>query len=210
MLANQAGQAFEHVLTRVGEIARPIEGIAMGAREQAAGLGKINAGVTDPDQVTQQNAAMVKEATAVGFPFRRVPKGLPQGCPVPDLVGLGGPSGRNARPVADPRRTVFVGFSRARGRATEGPEGRWRRLAGFPTGLSQPSDVAVAAPRSDRPDGDLAGPACEDAGQVSCQAAPSRQRLRPVSGKGIVPLSGEGMTGLDGPRKPTGPTFAAS
>ncbi|MCO8146350.1 hypothetical protein NHN26_14065, partial [Rhodovulum tesquicola] len=42
-------------------------GIATGAQEQSVGLGEINVGVTQLDQVTQQNAAMVEEATAAGM-----------------------------------------------------------------------------------------------------------------------------------------------
>ena len=39
--------------------------IATAAREQTTGLGEINSAVNQMDQVTQQNAAMVEEATAV-------------------------------------------------------------------------------------------------------------------------------------------------
>ncbi|MDO6755678.1 methyl-accepting chemotaxis protein, partial [Phaeobacter inhibens] len=39
---------------------------ATGASEQSTGLHEINTGVTQLDQVTQQNAAMVEEATAAG------------------------------------------------------------------------------------------------------------------------------------------------
>ncbi|NRB17269.1 MAG: hypothetical protein HRU33_06755, partial [Rhodobacteraceae bacterium] len=38
--------------------------IAEGAAEQSTGLFEINTGMTQLDQVTQQNAAMVEEATA--------------------------------------------------------------------------------------------------------------------------------------------------
>ena len=40
--------------------------MAVGSAEQSTGLGEINVGVTQLDQVTQQNAAMVEEATAAG------------------------------------------------------------------------------------------------------------------------------------------------
>jgi methyl-accepting chemotaxis protein len=41
-----------------------VSDIAAGASEQSTGLAEINIGVTQLDQVTQQNAAMVEESTA--------------------------------------------------------------------------------------------------------------------------------------------------
>jgi methyl-accepting chemotaxis protein len=38
--------------------------LAASAKEQATGLGEVNAAVNQMDQVTQQNAAMVEESTA--------------------------------------------------------------------------------------------------------------------------------------------------
>ena len=38
--------------------------LAASAKEQATGLGEVNAAVNQMDQVTQQNAAMVEQATA--------------------------------------------------------------------------------------------------------------------------------------------------
>ncbi|MBY6059072.1 methyl-accepting chemotaxis protein, partial [Leisingera daeponensis] len=50
----------------VTHISQLVSGIAEGAAEQSTGLNEINTGVTQLDQVTQQNAAMVEEATAAG------------------------------------------------------------------------------------------------------------------------------------------------
>ena len=63
-LVGKAGEALNSIVNRVGHISQLVSEIAVGAAEQSTGLGEINIGVTQLDQVTQQNAAMVEEATA--------------------------------------------------------------------------------------------------------------------------------------------------
>lgn len=63
-LVGRAGGELKKITERVGEISNHISGIASGAAEQATTLAEINTGVSQLDQVTQQNAAMVEEATA--------------------------------------------------------------------------------------------------------------------------------------------------
>ncbi|EBA18643.1 methyl-accepting chemotaxis protein [Roseobacter sp. SK209-2-6] len=65
-LVGKAGDALHNIVERVSHISKLITGIAEGAVEQSTGLGEINTGVTQLDQVTQQNAAMVEEAKASG------------------------------------------------------------------------------------------------------------------------------------------------
>ncbi|WP_264212563.1 methyl-accepting chemotaxis protein [Leisingera thetidis] len=65
-LVGKAGQALQSIVERVTHISQLVSGIAEGAAEQSTGLGEINTGVTQLDQVTQQNAAMVEQATAAG------------------------------------------------------------------------------------------------------------------------------------------------
>ncbi|ARE40092.1 Methyl-accepting chemotaxis protein [Rhodovulum sp. P5] len=63
-LVARAGEALKDIAERVGAIAGMVDEIASGAQEQSVGLGEINIGVGELDRVTQQNAAMVEEATA--------------------------------------------------------------------------------------------------------------------------------------------------
>ena len=65
-LVGKAGRALSNIVDRVSHISKLVSGIAEGAVEQATGLNEINTGVTQLDQVTQQNAAMVEQATAAG------------------------------------------------------------------------------------------------------------------------------------------------
>ncbi|WIY25633.1 methyl-accepting chemotaxis protein [Parasedimentitalea psychrophila] len=65
-LVGQAGKALGNIVDRVNHISQLVTEIAEGSAEQSTGLGEINIGVTQLDQVTQQNAAMVEQATAAG------------------------------------------------------------------------------------------------------------------------------------------------
>lgn len=69
-LVEEAGGALDDVLTRVADVSRMVTGIANSAGEQAQGLQEINVGVSNLDRVTQQNAAMVEEATASAHMMR--------------------------------------------------------------------------------------------------------------------------------------------
>ena len=63
-LVGDTGQALGGIVAKVGEIDALIGEIAKSSQEQALGLSQVNTSVNQMDQVTQQNAAMVEEATA--------------------------------------------------------------------------------------------------------------------------------------------------
>ncbi|SMX45110.1 methyl-accepting chemotaxis protein [Maliponia aquimaris] len=63
-LVEEAGGALQEVLAKVADVSDAVSGIANSAGEQAQGLQEINVGISNLDRVTQQNAAMVEEATA--------------------------------------------------------------------------------------------------------------------------------------------------
>jgi methyl-accepting chemotaxis protein len=63
-LVGRTGEALGSIVDRVSDIDKLVGDIATGSREQSVGLGEINIGIAQLDQVTQQNAAMVEEATA--------------------------------------------------------------------------------------------------------------------------------------------------
>ncbi|MGK6323567.1 methyl-accepting chemotaxis protein [Sphingomonas sp. DT-51] len=63
-LVSETGSALERIIARIGEISTLVATIADSAKHQATGLQQINTAVSEMDGVTQQNAAMVEEATA--------------------------------------------------------------------------------------------------------------------------------------------------
>lgn len=75
-LVNRTGDALTDIVERVTNIAGLIGQIATGAQEQSMGLGEINVGVSQLDMVTQQNAAMVEEATAASATLKHEAQSL--------------------------------------------------------------------------------------------------------------------------------------
>jgi methyl-accepting chemotaxis protein len=63
-LVTETEQALTGIVDKVTDIDGLIATISRSAQEQATGLHQVNAAVNQMDQVTQQNAAMVEEATA--------------------------------------------------------------------------------------------------------------------------------------------------
>jgi methyl-accepting chemotaxis protein len=63
-LVRRTGTSLGTIVDAVANVAGLVGGIAGSAREQAQGLSEINTSVNQLDKVTQQNAAMVEEATA--------------------------------------------------------------------------------------------------------------------------------------------------
>lgn len=63
-LVSETGKALQRIIGRIGEISTLVGAIATSAEQQATGLQQVNTAVSEMDGVTQQNAAMVEEATA--------------------------------------------------------------------------------------------------------------------------------------------------
>ncbi|WP_299007190.1 methyl-accepting chemotaxis protein, partial [uncultured Caulobacter sp.] len=63
-LVREMGDAMQDIVGKVDEIDGLMGGIASLAADQSEGLGQINIAMSQIDQNTQQNAAMVEEATA--------------------------------------------------------------------------------------------------------------------------------------------------
>ncbi|MFD1189471.1 methyl-accepting chemotaxis protein [Phenylobacterium conjunctum] len=71
LLVGQTGEALQRIVTQVAEIDGLVTRIASAAGEQATGLSEVNSAVNQMDQVVQQNAAMVEEATAATHGLRK-------------------------------------------------------------------------------------------------------------------------------------------
>ncbi|WP_395942808.1 methyl-accepting chemotaxis protein [Brevundimonas sp.] len=70
-LVSEAGSALKTIASQVNDINALVVEIAASAKEQATGLHEINVAVNQMDQVTQQNAAMVEQATAASTSLRQ-------------------------------------------------------------------------------------------------------------------------------------------
>ncbi|ANF54879.1 chemotaxis protein [Brevundimonas naejangsanensis] len=63
-LVGDTGQALERIAGQIERLTTIAEEIAASSQEQSSGLQQVNIAVTQMDQVTQQNAAMVEQSTA--------------------------------------------------------------------------------------------------------------------------------------------------
>ncbi len=93
-LVGDTGEALTGIVNKVTQIDGLIAEIAQSSQEQATGLSQVNTAVNQMDQVTQQNAAMVEEATAAAANLRAESQELTR------LIGrfqTGAASGRSTR-----------------------------------------------------------------------------------------------------------------
>jgi methyl-accepting chemotaxis protein len=70
-LVARTGTALSSIVTKITEITEIISEITSGAKEEAASLNEVNTAVIQLDKITQQNAAMVEEATAAAHDLAR-------------------------------------------------------------------------------------------------------------------------------------------
>ena len=112
-LVSETGQALDRILTQVSQLNGLVTELAASAKEQATGLGEVNAAVNQMDQVTQQNAAMVEQATAASHSLEGEAAELAR------LVGqfrigegAAAPVLKRAAPTAPPKKRVVTTSAR--------------------------------------------------------------------------------------------------
>ena len=63
-LVSESGQTLEGIVGSVKKVSDIIAELAAGSREQLSGIEQVNRAVSQLDEMTQQNAALVEEASA--------------------------------------------------------------------------------------------------------------------------------------------------
>ena len=64
LLVTQSGQTLEQIVTSIKKVSDIVAEIAAASREQSAGIEQVNRAVMQMDELTQQNGALVEQATA--------------------------------------------------------------------------------------------------------------------------------------------------
>jgi methyl-accepting chemotaxis protein len=64
VLVSQSGTTLEQIVTSVKKVSEIVAEIAAASREQSSGIEQVNRAVVQMDELTQQNAALVEQATA--------------------------------------------------------------------------------------------------------------------------------------------------
>lgn len=65
-LVNRSGETLEDIVNSVQKVSSMVEDISSSAHEQSSGIEQVNKAVSQMDEMTQQNAALVEEASAAG------------------------------------------------------------------------------------------------------------------------------------------------
>ena len=104
MLVSQAGATMNEVVQSVRRVTAIMGEITVAGQEQSAGIEQVNRAIAEMDAVTQQNAALVEEATAASQSMRSQAGGLDALVSIFTLEGAG--SARPVPPRATPRRAA--------------------------------------------------------------------------------------------------------
>jgi len=75
-LVTQSGQTLEHIVSAVKKVSDIIGEIAGASQEQSTGIEQVNKAVMQLDEMTQQNAALVEQASAASQSMASQAKGL--------------------------------------------------------------------------------------------------------------------------------------
>ncbi|WP_338770860.1 methyl-accepting chemotaxis protein [Massilia sp. METH4] len=87
-LVNQAGSTMEEVVVSVRRVTDIMGEITVAGQQQSAGIVQVNEAIAQMDAVTQQNAALVEEATAASHSMQDQAAGLAQLVSIFTLDGL--------------------------------------------------------------------------------------------------------------------------
>ncbi|MBB3212703.1 aerotaxis receptor [Herbaspirillum sp. Sphag1AN] len=86
-LVTQAGSTMSEVVSSVKLVSNIISEISAASSEQSTGINQVNDAVTQMDQVTQQNAALVEEAAAAAASLAEQSSRLSQAVSIFKLIG---------------------------------------------------------------------------------------------------------------------------
>jgi methyl-accepting chemotaxis protein len=104
-LVDDTGRALNRIAEQVAQLNQLVRNIAASSQEQATALNEVNVAVNQMDQVTQQNAAMVEEATAASHGLAGEAEGLTQLVAQFKLAPANDRAARAMPPAAQPRPT---------------------------------------------------------------------------------------------------------
>ncbi|NYE60147.1 methyl-accepting chemotaxis protein [Duganella sp. 1224] len=96
-LVDQAGATMKDIVASVRRVTDIMGEIALATQEQLTGIEHINGAITEMDQTTQQNAALVEQASAAAVTMQEQASHLVQAVSVFKLDGLDGATPLRAR-----------------------------------------------------------------------------------------------------------------
>ncbi len=160
VLVGQAGTTMTEVVASIRRVADIVGEISAASTEQSQGVAQVGEAVTQMDQTTQQNAALVEESAASAAGLRRQAEELVQAMAVFKLAGPasagatrtapsnGGPAAASARPAVPAPQPVAA--------RAHVPIAAPKRVAPFARPTARPT--AIARPPAAAPARDAAAP----------------------------------------------------
>jgi methyl-accepting chemotaxis protein len=150
-LVSRSGEALNEIVISVKKVSDIVAEIAAASREQSSGIDQVNKAVSQMDQMTQQNAALVEQATAASQNMTTEASALNEMMAGYDFAGVAGGFGAtisaNVHSNAAPAASQAAQKDGASGARTSAASRAERRKATRPwsnrTNKSQPA----AAPR---------------------------------------------------------------
>jgi len=127
-LVDQAGRTMEEIVTSVKRVTDIMAEISAASQEQSQGIEQVNQTITQMDEVTQQNAALVEEASAAARSLEDQTGGLLQSVGQFRLANEA-----RLRPAAAPGAAVATGAAPALPLRTASKPGRTNTLKVVPT-----------------------------------------------------------------------------
>jgi len=143
LLVTQSGQTLEQIVLSVKKVSDIVAEIAAASREQSSGIEQVNRAVMQMDEMTQQNAALVEQATAASQAMADQARDLTRMMDRYNVAGVGGSgmsAGSESAPIAKPeRRSANRPFTGKRA-ASAGPAAQ--RIAAAEVPAARPKAVA--------------------------------------------------------------------
>ena len=138
-LVDRAGATMSEVVNSIQRVSDIMAEISAGSAEQAQGVNQIGEAVTQMDQTTQQNAALVEEMSAAADSLRGQANDLVQAVAVFKLAA--GSGAAPARPAAPPRARVTSSAPQALGQR---PAVKQMASSAKGQGVVKPEVLAIA------------------------------------------------------------------
>ncbi len=114
---NRAGQTMQDVVSSIGRLTAIVAEIAHASEEQYTGIEQVNQAISQMDEVTQQNSALVEEAAAASYSLEEQAARLSAAVATFKLAG-----GANANTrLSTHSATAAAGVRRMDGRKTKSP-----------------------------------------------------------------------------------------
>jgi methyl-accepting chemotaxis protein len=145
VLVTQSGQTLEKIVASVKKVSDIVAEIAAASREQSSGIEQVNRAVMQMDELTQQNAALVEQATAASQAMAQQVRGLNEMLERYRVAGQMANAVAQAGPVRRAEPDPASGQSRGDRRSTARP---WTNRGQSASQAASPSaGAANAAPR---------------------------------------------------------------